>query len=123
MIEELRQELKEQIKENQELIAEIKELNVDNEWWNNRYKAQVRINEEHKKLNGELRKENDALITVIDLAKNYMKENSKISSTLVTEPEEETGLHSESKEDGRFYFCHFGTHNGCFSDCRQTQRS
>lgn len=26
-----------------------------------------------------LRKENDALITVIDLAKNYMKENSKIS--------------------------------------------
>ena len=34
-IKELRQELKEQIKENQELIAEIKELNVDNEWWNN----------------------------------------------------------------------------------------
>ena len=26
-----------------------------------------------------LRKENDGLITVIDLAKNYMKENSKIS--------------------------------------------
>ena len=56
-IKELRQELKEQIKENQELIAEIKELNVDNEWWNNRYKAQVRINEEHKKINGSLHEE------------------------------------------------------------------
>ena len=67
----LRQELKEQIKENQELIAEIKELNVDNEWWNNRYKAQVRINEEHKKINGELRKEIDGLVTVIDLVKEY----------------------------------------------------
>ena len=60
-IKELIQELKEQIKENQELIAEIKELNVDNEWWNNRYKAQVRINEEHQKINGELRKEIDGL--------------------------------------------------------------
>ena len=74
-IKELRQELKEQIKENQELIAEIKELNVDNEWWNNRYKAQVRINEEHKKINGELRKEIDGLVTVIDLVKNYIEEH------------------------------------------------
>ena len=74
-IKELRQELKEQIKENQELIAEIKELNVDNEWWNNRYKAQVRINEEHKKINGELRKEIDALVTVIDLVKEYIEKN------------------------------------------------
>ena len=71
-IKELRQELKEQIKENQELIAEIKELNVDNEWWNNRYKAQVRINEEHQKINGELRKEIDGLVTVIDLVREYV---------------------------------------------------
>lgn len=70
-IKELRQELKEQIKENQELIAEIKEY-VDNEWWNNRYKAQVRINEEHQKINGELRKEIDGLITVIDLVREYL---------------------------------------------------
>ena len=72
MIEELRNELKEQIKEN-------KELNDSITWWKNRYEAQVKINEEHKKINGELRKENDGLVTVIDLAKNYMKENSKIS--------------------------------------------
>lgn len=72
MIEELRKELKDQIEEN-------KELNDSITWWKNRYEAQVKINEEHKKLNGELRKENDGLVTVIDLAKNYMKENSKIS--------------------------------------------
>lgn len=72
MIEELRQELKEQIEEN-------KELNDSITWWKNRYEAQVKINEEHKKLNGELRKEIDGLVTVIDLAKNYMRENSKIS--------------------------------------------
>lgn len=72
IIEELRKELKDQIEEN-------KELNDSITWWKNRYEAQVKINEEHKKLNGELRKENDGLVTVIDLAKNYMKENSKIS--------------------------------------------
>lgn len=72
IIEELRKELKDQIEEN-------KELNDSITWWKNRYEAQVKINEEHKKLNGELRKENDALITAIDLAKNYMRENSKIS--------------------------------------------
>lgn len=72
IIEELRKELKDQIEEN-------KELNDSITWWKNRYEAQVKINEEHKKINGDLRKENDALITVIDLAKNYMKENSKIS--------------------------------------------
>ena len=72
IIEELRKELKDQIEEN-------KELNDSITWWKNRYEAQVKINEEHKQLNGNLRKENDALITVIDLAKNYMKENSKIS--------------------------------------------
>ena len=70
IIEELRQELKEQIEEN-------KELNDSITWWKNRYEAQVKINEEHKKLNGELRKENDALITVIDLAKNYIKSNEE----------------------------------------------
>lgn len=72
IIEELRKELKDQIEEN-------KELNDSITWWKNRYEAQVKINEEHKKLNGELRKEIDGLVTVIDLAKNYMKENSKIS--------------------------------------------
>jgi predicted nuclease with TOPRIM domain len=77
-IKELRQELKEQIKENQELIAEIKELNVDNEWWNNRYKAQVRINEEHQKINGELRKEIDGLVTVIDLVREYVENEIKL---------------------------------------------
>ena len=81
----LRQELKEQIKENQELIAEIKELNVDNEWWNNRYKAQVRINEEHKKINGELRKEIDGLVTVIDLVKEYLTGYECISTIQGTE--------------------------------------
>lgn len=53
IIEELRQELKAQTDENQELL---------------------KINEEHKKINGELRKENDALITIIDLAKHKIKE-------------------------------------------------
>ena len=56
MIEELRNELKEQIKENQELL---------------------KINEEHQKINGELRKEIDGLVTVIDLAKE------KIESTRI----------------------------------------
>lgn len=56
IIEELRQELKAQTDENQELL---------------------KINKEHKKLNGELRKENDALITVIDLVKE------KIESTRI----------------------------------------
>ena len=51
MIEELRNELKEQIKENQELL---------------------KINEEHKKINGELRKEIDGLVTVIDLVREYV---------------------------------------------------
>lgn len=51
IIEELRQELKKQTEENKELL---------------------KINEDHKKLNGELRKENDALITVIDLVREYL---------------------------------------------------
>lgn len=54
IIKELRQELKAQTDENQELL---------------------KINEEHKKLNGELRKENDALITVIDLVREYIERN------------------------------------------------
>lgn len=65
IIEELRQELKAQIEENKEQLDSIT-------WWKNRYEAQVKINEEHKKLNGELRKEIDGLITVIDLAKGYI---------------------------------------------------
>lgn len=65
IIEELRQELKAQIEEN-------KELNDSITWWKNRYEAQVKINEEHKKLNGELRKEIDGLVTVIDLAKEHL---------------------------------------------------
>ena len=69
IIEELRKELKDQIEEN-------KELNDSITWWKNRYEAQVKINEEHQKINGELRKENDALITVIDLAKNYIQEKA-----------------------------------------------
>lgn len=67
IIQNLRQELKEQIDENQE-------LNDGVTWWKNRYEAQVKINEEHQKLNGELRKEIDGLTTVIDLAKEYIKE-------------------------------------------------
>lgn len=70
IIEELRQELKEQTEEN-------KELNDSITWWKNRYEAQVKINKEHKKLNGNLRKENDALITVIDLAREKI-ENIRI---------------------------------------------
>lgn len=65
IIEELRQELKEQIVEN-------KELNDSITWWKNRYEAQVKINEEHKKINGELRKEIDGLVTVIDLVREYL---------------------------------------------------
>lgn len=65
IIEELRQELKAQIEEN-------KELNDSITWWKNRYEAQVKINKEHQKLNGELRKENDTLITVIDLVREYL---------------------------------------------------
>ena len=65
IIQNLRQELKEQIDENQE-------LNDGVTWWKNRYEAQVKINEEHQKLNGELRKENDGLTTVIDLVKQYI---------------------------------------------------
>ena len=73
IIEELRQELKEQIEEN-------KELNDSITWWKNRYEAQVKINEEHKKLNGELRKENDALITIIDLVREYLTGYESIST-------------------------------------------
>ena len=58
MIEELRKELKDQIEENKELL---------------------KINEEHQKINGELRKEIDGLVTVIDLAKEHLKKASKIS--------------------------------------------
>lgn len=47
----LRQELNKQTEENKELL---------------------KINEDHKKLNGDLRKENDALITVIDLVREYL---------------------------------------------------
>lgn len=68
IIEELRKELKDQIEEN-------KELNDSITWWKNRYEAQVKINEEHKKINGELRKEIDGLITVIDLAKQFIEKN------------------------------------------------
>lgn len=66
IIEELRQELKAQIEEN-------KELNDSITWWKNRYEAQVKINKEHQKLNGELRKEIDGLVTVIDLAKQFIR--------------------------------------------------
>ena len=58
IIKELRQELKAQTDENQELL---------------------KINEEHKKLNGELRKEIDGLVTIIDLMKEHLKKASKIS--------------------------------------------
>lgn len=68
IIEELRKELKDQIEEN-------KELNDSITWWKNRYEAQIKINEEHKKLNGELRKEIDGLITVIDLVREYIERN------------------------------------------------
>ena len=57
IIEELRNELKEQIKENQELL---------------------KINEEHQKINGILRKEIDGLVTVIDLAKEYINKNKRV---------------------------------------------
>ena len=50
IIEELRKELKDQIEEN-------KELNDSITWWKNRYEAQVKINEEHKKLNDSLHEE------------------------------------------------------------------
>lgn len=70
IIEELRKELKDQIEEN-------KELNDSITWWKNRYEAQVKINEEHQKINSELRKEIDGLVTVIDLAKNYIKSNEE----------------------------------------------
>ena len=69
IIEELRKELKDQIEEN-------KELNDSITWWKNRYEAQVKINEEHKKLNGDLRKEIDGLVTVIDLVREYVRNNS-----------------------------------------------
>lgn len=72
IIEELRKELKDQIEEN-------KELNDSITWWKNRYEAQVKINEEHQKINGELRKEIDGLVTVIDLVKEHLKKASKIS--------------------------------------------
>ena len=65
MVQSLRKELKEQMAENQELNDSVT-------WWKNRYEAQVKINEEHQKLNGELRKENDGLTTVIDLVKQYI---------------------------------------------------
>lgn len=65
IIKELRKELKDQIEEN-------KELNDSITWWENRYEAQVKINEEHKKINGELRKEIDGLVTVIDLVREYV---------------------------------------------------
>ena len=55
IIEELRQEIKAQTDENQELL---------------------KINEEHKKINGELRKEIDGLVTVIDLVREYVRNNS-----------------------------------------------
>lgn len=56
IIEELRKELKAQTDENQELL---------------------KINEEHQKINGELRKENDGLVTVIDLVKEKI-ENTRM---------------------------------------------
>ena len=65
-------QVEEEYKKLMDEIETSKELNDSITWWKNRYEAQVKINEEHKKLNGELRKENDALITVIDLAKEYI---------------------------------------------------
>ena len=35
----------------------------------------LKINEEHKKINGELRKEIDGLVTVIDLVREYIERN------------------------------------------------
>lgn len=43
--------------------------------WKSRCEELAKINKEHQKLNGELRKENDALITVIDLMKKYVEDN------------------------------------------------
>lgn len=42
--------------------------------WKSRCEELAKINKEHQKLNGELRKENDALITIIDLVKHKIKE-------------------------------------------------
>jgi hypothetical protein len=41
--------------------------------WKSRCEELAKINKEHQKLNGKLRKENDGLITVIHLARNYIK--------------------------------------------------
>ena len=88
IIEELRKELKDQIEEN-------KELNDSITWWKNRYEAQVKINEEHQKINGELRKENDALITVIDLVKEYI--NKHLEDHIIEDQPDEQSIFYDEK--------------------------
>lgn len=74
IIEELRQELKAQTDENQELL---------------------KINEEHKKLNGELRKEIDGLVTVIDLAKEYI--NKYLEEHVIEDQPDEQSIFYDEK--------------------------
>ena len=73
MIEELRNELKEQIKENQELL---------------------KINEEHQKINGELRKEIDGLVTVIDLVREYINKHLE-EHVIEDHPDEQSIFYDE----------------------------
>ena len=88
IIEELRKELKDQIEEN-------KELNDSITWWKNRYEAQVKINEEHKKLNGDLRKEIDGLVTVIDLVREYI--NKYLGEHIIEDQPDEQSIFYDEK--------------------------
>lgn len=74
IIEELRQELKAQTDENQELL---------------------KINEEHQKINGELRKEIDGLVTVIDLVREYI--NKHLEEHIIEDQPDEQSIFYDEK--------------------------
>ena len=65
-------QVEEEYKKLMDEIEASKELNDSITWWKNRYEAQVKINEEHQRINSELRKEIDGLVTVIDLVREYI---------------------------------------------------
>jgi len=65
-------QVEEEYKKLMDEIGASKERVESEARWKSRCKELAKINKEQQKLNGKLRKENDALITVIDLAKEHI---------------------------------------------------
>ena len=62
--------------------------------WKSRCEELAKINKEHQKLNGELRKEVDGLVTVIDLVREYINKNLK-EHVIEDQPDEQSIFYDE----------------------------